>query len=131
MRNFLRYVRESGLSVSQFAVLFYLSRKQSSDVTSLGEYLGVSSAAVSQLLERLVKQGLILRSEDPNDRRVKQIVLTDRGNQILDEGIHARQDWLADLADTLSPVEKEQISESLKLMIGKTRYLGQHIERES
>ena len=130
MRNFLRYVRESGLSMSQFAVMFYLSRKRSSDVTSLGDHLGVSSAAASQLLERLVQQGLVLRSEDPNDRRVKQIVLTDKGYQILEEGIHARQDWLADVAATLSPVEKEQIIEALILLIDKTRDHGQSIERE-
>jgi DNA-binding MarR family transcriptional regulator len=130
MRNFLRYARESGLSMSQFGVLFHLSRKRSSGVTDLGDHLGVTSAAASQMLERLVQQGLILRSEDPHDRRVKQIVLTDKGSQVLEEGIRARQDWLVDLADTLSAIEKEQITAALNLLVGKVYQLGQPIESE-
>jgi DNA-binding MarR family transcriptional regulator len=130
MRNFLRYARESGLSMSQFGVLFHLSRKRSSGVTDLGDHLGVTSAAASQMLERLVQQGLILRSEDPHDRRVKQIVLTDKGSQVLEEGIRAHQDWLVDLADTLSVNEKEQITAALNLLVDKVYRLGQPTESE-
>jgi DNA-binding MarR family transcriptional regulator len=131
MRNLLRYAKENELSMSQFAVLFHLSRRRSRGVTELGDHLGVTCAAASQLLERLVKQGLILRSEDPNDRRVKQIVLTDKGYQVLEEGIRARQDWLADLAGNLSSSEKEQVMGALNLLIEKSHYLGQPIESEN
>lgn len=130
MRNFLRYARDSGLSMSQFGVLFHLSRKRSCGVTDLGDHLGVTSAAASQLLERLVQQGLILRSENPHDRRVKQIVLTEKGWQVLEEGIRARQDWLTDLADNLSTPEKEQVMEAFNLLIDKTEDIGQPIEKE-
>ena len=92
--------------MSQFGALFHLHRMGSSGVTDLGDHLGVTSAAASQMLDRLVQQGLILRSEDPNDRRVKQIVLTDKGHQVLQESIRARQGWLDDLAETLSDRRK-------------------------
>jgi DNA-binding MarR family transcriptional regulator len=124
MRNFLRYSRETGLSMSQFGVLFHLSRKQSSGVTNLGDHLGVTSAAVSQMLDRLVQQGLILRTEDPNDRRVKKIVLTEKGSQVLQDGLHARQDWLVDLADTLSDIEKEKITAALNTLVDRASKLG-------
>lgn len=130
MRNFLRYARESGLSMSQFGVLFHLRRKRSSGVTDLGDHLGVTSAAASQMLDRLVHQGLILRSADPNDRRVMQIVFTDKGSQVLEEGIRARQDWLVDLADTLSANEKEKITAALNLLVDKVFQLGQPINSE-
>lgn len=131
MRNFLHYSRETGISMSQFGVLFHLSRKQSSGVTDLGDHLGVTSAAVSQMLERLVQQGLILRTEDPNDRRVKKIVLTEKGSQVLQEGLHARQDWLVDLADTLSDIEKEKITAALNTLVNKASRLGFPIEPEA
>jgi DNA-binding MarR family transcriptional regulator len=131
MRNFLRYSRETGLSMSQFGVLFHLSRKQSSGVTNLGDHLGVTSAAVSQMLERLVQQGLILRTEDPNDRRVKKIVLTEKGSQVLQEGLHARQDWLIDLGDTLSDIEKEKITAALNTLVDKASRLGFPIKPEA
>jgi DNA-binding MarR family transcriptional regulator len=131
MRNFLHYSRETGISMSQFGVLFHLSRKQSSGVTDLGDHLGVTSAAVSQMLERLVQQGLILRTEDPNDRRFKKIVLTGKGSQVLQEGLHARQDWLVDLADTLSDIEKEKITAALNTLVNKASRLGFPIEPEA
>ncbi|MGW8225083.1 MAG: MarR family winged helix-turn-helix transcriptional regulator [Anaerolineales bacterium] len=128
MRNFLHYARETGLSMSQISVLFHLRRMQSCGVTDLGDHLGVSSAAASQMLERLVQQGLILRSEDPQDRRVKQIVLTDKGRQVIEAGVAARQDWLVDLAESLSAAEKQQIGVALNLLVDKASQLSQPVK---
>ncbi|MFN2158357.1 MAG: MarR family winged helix-turn-helix transcriptional regulator [Anaerolineales bacterium] len=125
MRNFIRYARESGLSMSQFAVLFHLSKYRTSGVTDLGDHLGLTSAAVSQLLERLVQQGLILRTEDPNDRRVKQIILSEKGKQVLVKGIYVREDWFVNLSENLSPAEKDKIIGALKLLIDRDRLLDQ------
>lgn len=128
MRNFLHYARETGLSMSQISVLFHLRRMRSCGVTGLGDHLGVSSAAASQMLERLVQQGLILRSEDPQDRRVKQIVLTDKGRKVIEAGVAARQDWLVDLAESLSATEKQQIGVALNLLVDKASQLGQPVK---
>ena len=72
MRRFIHYARKSGLSMSMIGTLFHLHRAESIGVTDLGEHLGVTSAAASQMLEKLVQQDLIQRSEDPDDRRVKK-----------------------------------------------------------
>jgi DNA-binding MarR family transcriptional regulator len=130
MRNFIPYVRESGLSMSQLGALFYLQHKGSTGVTDLGEHLGVTSAAASQMLERLVQQELVMRSEDPIDRRVKQIALTDKGLQAFQDSIRARQSWLIELANKLSTDEKEQITAALNILIDKASQLGQPNEPE-
>ena len=123
MRSFIQYAREHGLSMSQINALFHIHHHGGSGVTDLGEHLGISNAAVSQLLERLVQQGLILRYEDPADRRAKKLTLTEKGAQTLQEGIHARQGWLHDLSAALSAAEKEQVAAALKILIDKTRQL--------
>ena len=123
MHSFIRYARQSGLSMSQINTLVHIHHAGGSGVTDLGEHLGISNAAVSQLLERLVQQGLILRYEDPADRRAKKLTLTDKGAQTLQEGIHARQGWLHDLSATLSTAEKEQVAAALKILIDKTRQM--------
>ena len=38
-------------------------------VNDIGKGFGVSGAAVSQMVERLVQAGLVARVEDPDDRR--------------------------------------------------------------
>ncbi|MES0340444.1 MAG: MarR family transcriptional regulator [Anaerolineales bacterium] len=128
MRNFIDYARKSGLSMSHIGALFHLYHEGTCGVTELGNHLDVTSAAASQMLERLVQQGLILRTEDPDDRRVRQIVLTDKGNRVLEEGIRAQKMWLGDLTETLSAAEKEDITVGLKILIEKVRTLKQPVE---
>jgi DNA-binding MarR family transcriptional regulator len=128
MRDFMGYARENGLSMPQVGALFQIRRRGSSGVTDLGDDLGVTSSAASQMLERLVQQGLILRSEDPSDRRVKQVALTDKGLQVLQEVIRARESWLSELAETLADPEKRAIIEALNILIDKANRLGQPVE---
>jgi DNA-binding MarR family transcriptional regulator len=123
MRNFLLFSKERGFSMSQIGALFHLHRMGACDVSGIGEDLGVTDAAASQMLERLVQQGLVTRSENPADRRVKQIVLTEKGRQVLQESIHARQGWLEELARALSPEEQAQAEAALRILIEKAGQL--------
>ena len=127
MRNFIFYIKERGLSMSQIGALFLIHRGSSS-VSDIAEELGITNAAASQMLERMVQQNLILRSEDPNDRRVKQVMLTDDGRQLVRESIAARQGWLDNLAQALSVCEKEQIGTALNILIDKATQIEQHPE---
>jgi DNA-binding MarR family transcriptional regulator len=122
MRNFIQYARKNGLSMSHLGTLFHLHRMGQCGVTELGEHLDVSSAAASQMLDRLVHQNLIRRTEDPQDRRVKQIVLTEEGNRILEEGLQARQRWLEQLAESLSEEEREIVLASLNILIERMKH---------
>ena len=128
MHNFIRYSKESGLSMSQIGALFHIHR-ESRGVSDLGDHLGITKAAASQMLERLVQQKLILRTEDQHDRRSKHIVLTEKGCRTLQESMDARQEWLNDLATTFSTSEKEQIISALNILIEKAKQVETHIEQ--
>ena len=123
MRHFLCHARESGLSMSQLGALLHLHHAGSSGITDIGDHLGVTSAAASQMLDRLARQGLILRLEDPSDRRVKQVVLTDKGLQVIHETARARQRWLVDLAETMADREKEAVTAALEVLIQRVNQL--------
>jgi len=125
MRYFFQYAKGTGLSMPQIGALFHLKRGGTTGISNISDDLGVTSAAASQMLDRLVQQELILRSEDPDDRRVKKIVLTDKGRKILQESLHMRQTWLEDLAAALSPGEKEQIVAALQILIEKANQIEQ------
>jgi MarR family transcriptional regulator for hemolysin len=108
--------------------LFHVHRMGHSGVTDLGEHLGVTSPAASQMLDRLVEQGLILRTQDPSDRRAKQIVLTDAGLRVLQESMPARQTWLHELAGALSDSEKASVTAALELLSERARQTGRPAE---
>ncbi|MGQ9492045.1 MAG: MarR family transcriptional regulator [Anaerolineae bacterium] len=117
MRGFWHYTKEHGLSMTQMFILRQLLGEQGGcNVSMMGEQMGVTSAAVSQALDRLVQQGLVSRTEDPQDRRHKRIQLTPRGKQVLNEGLEARQAWIADLDARLTEDEKALIVRALALL---------------
>jgi DNA-binding MarR family transcriptional regulator len=119
MREFLGYARRSGLSMSQFGALFHLYRAGSCGVTEVGDHLGVTGGAASQMVDRLVGQGLVQRGIDPEDRRVKRIELTGKGERMLKEGLRTRQQWVVEVGDSLSSKEKETVIRALELLIEK------------
>ena len=122
-RGHVRYAREKSLSRSMLGTLHFLRHHGNAGVSDLGEHLGVSNAASSQMVERLVEEGLLERVEDQEDRRMKKISLTDKGVAVLKDSITARLDWIEDLAQELNPEEKDQITTAIQIMIDKVREL--------
>lgn len=130
MHNFIMSAKERGLSMSQMGALFAIHRKGACGVTDIGDHLGITAAATSQMLNRLVEQDLIARSEDPDDRRLKRIVLTPTGMQTLQESIRARQNWLRRLATTLTPEEQDHVSISLQMLLDKVHQVDDALVSE-
>jgi DNA-binding MarR family transcriptional regulator len=126
MRSLFRYARENNISMSQVGALFHIGHRGPLGVTDISERLGITSAAASQLLDRLVQQNLLERSEDPHDRRVRQISLTHSGQTLLMESLRAQQGWIADLVALCNQEEKEQIRAALELLLAKTQLLDAH-----
>lgn len=127
MRSMILYMKDNELSMSQIGALFQINHGHS-NVSDLGQGLGITIAAASQLIERLVQQGLIVRLEDPEDRRAKQLELTEKGRRILKASVQARHGWLEHLAASLSPAEREQVASALRLLRERTEQLEE--ERE-
>ncbi len=127
MHSLVLYMKENDLSMSQVGALFQIS-DGSTNVSDLGEGLGISIAAASQMLERLVQQGLVVRVEDPQDRRSKQLALTEKGRRIVQASVHARLEWLADMVADLSDREREQVATALRVMTERTRELDRQPE---
>jgi len=123
MHGLIHYAKDNGLSMSQTVALFKIKRNGMCGVADVGEDLQVSSAAASQMLDRLVQQGFIQRSENPEDRRGKCLTLTDKGQSFLQKGIHVRQRWIEDLAASLSGEEMRAAALAVAMLVGKAKTL--------
>lgn len=123
MRDFVQLSKSSGLSISQMSALFRLYHGGFCGVSDLGDHLGVTNAAASQMVERLVQQGLLARSEDPDDRRGKKISLTLKGRELVEESIEARRRWIEQLTNTLTVAEQEAIIAALNSLTAAARQL--------
>lgn len=121
MHAFFRYSRTSTLSLSQTNCLFRLYHHGPRPVNDLADYLGITMAAVSQLLAPLEDSNLIERLQDPDDRRVKHIALTSEGQARVKEIMLARHAWLEDLALSLTTEEKQNMLSTVKSLTEKSR----------
>jgi DNA-binding MarR family transcriptional regulator len=113
MHEFVQFSKDSGLTISQLSALFRLYHGGTCGVSEIGDHLGVTNAAASQMVERLVQLGLLERSEDRSDRRVKNLTLTENGRRMVIESITARQAWMEQLTITLTSEQQASISAAL------------------
>ena len=123
MRDFIQSSKDSGLSVSQLSTLFRLHHKGFCGVSEIGDHLGITNAAASQMVERLVQLGLLERAEDPHDRRVKHLTLTIIGQELVQESIQARRRWMEQLTNALTPHEHGLIIAALTILTAAARQL--------
>lgn len=82
-------VLASTLTMQQFKVMMILSLQDSASGQELAQHLGVGLGTVTGIVDRLVARDLVTRQEDPDDRRIRRIVLTPAGRKLADEVVHA------------------------------------------
>ncbi|MEV4461407.1 MarR family transcriptional regulator [Microbispora sp. NPDC049633] len=79
----------STLTMQQLKVVMFLSFAGSTSGQELARHLGVGLATVTGIVDRVVAQGLAARHEDPHDRRVRRVELTEAGRRLTTEIIEA------------------------------------------
>ena len=121
MRDFKRFMDATGLSFSQISILMRLVHGGNAGVSEIGGQLGVTNAAASQAVDRLVQLGLIERTEDPKDRRAKRLALTQKGRALVEKGVRARSHWIESLTDALTPEQQNVIVSALTLLTEVSR----------
>jgi len=130
MGEMIRCAREQGLTMPQVGVLMRIKGRGLNGVAGVGEGLGITSAAASQLLDKLARQGLVTREEDPDDRRSKRIRLTEEGKLLSARIMAARGRWIEELESRLSPEELASAGAALKLVASRMRDIAADIKEE-
>lgn len=113
MHDLNRFARDAGLSLPQVNVLVHLFYTGPGEVTRLCELMQVSPAAASQMIERMVQQGVVERGESPGDRRVRLVRLTAAGRAVVEQIITARRAWIEELIAPLPESERGEIAAAL------------------
>jgi DNA-binding MarR family transcriptional regulator len=113
MRERSHYVKAFGLSMAQFGILMHLFSCSNCGISDLGERMDISAPAASQMVDRLVQQGLVERTEDPADRRAKQLALAPKGRELIETSLTTRTRWVDDLVRSLAPEDYDEVASTL------------------
>lgn len=83
-------------------------------INDLAEMNGISKQAVSQLANDIEKAGYICRMDDPDDKRSKQLMLTDKGRLLVTHTLAATQDVEKMIADHIGEDRFSALKDNLR-----------------
>jgi DNA-binding MarR family transcriptional regulator len=79
LSSLLQRTREQSLSLSAFHILTALSDGDPTSMSSLAIRLNVTTSAVTDIVDRLERKGLVTRTYSKQDRRIINITITEEG----------------------------------------------------
>lgn len=97
------------LSPSAVLVLNRVKREGPMRLTALAAAEDTSQPAMTQLVQRMERLGLLERLSDPSDGRAALVSISAKGRELWDRRTEGRRDRLADLLTGLSPQDEHAL----------------------
>ncbi|MCH7532767.1 MAG: MarR family transcriptional regulator [Gemmatimonadetes bacterium] len=118
--HLLRHLRQeddaSGLTAPRLSALSVIVFRGPLTVGELAHAEQVRPPTISRLVSDLEEQGLVGRREDPEDRRVRWVEATKKGQRLLHQGRRRRVDRLAQRLRSLSGNDKKTLTSAAALL---------------
>jgi DNA-binding MarR family transcriptional regulator len=132
----LRPLGRSGLLVSPLAFGARLTESQAEFIRLVGRRpdvsvreaateLGLAANTASTLVSKLSADGLLIRTADPDDRRVGRLRLAEPAQLIADESRAARRAALGAVLDRLTPEQIDALTAGMEVLGEMTRMLDE------
>lgn len=102
------------ISPLHFEIMGLLRNEGTLYAAEIGERLCIARAHMTSLVDRLVELGFVERQMDSSDRRVTNLVLTDKGKTVLEEHRSKMRNAVKETLTCLSDEELKSLSDSLR-----------------
>ena len=113
-------------SLTSRMVLSALREDGPTRLTELASSTGVSQPAMTQLVGRMEREGLVVRLIDPEDARATLVEITEAGRAVWAELKVSRRERLAELLDTLSPDDEATLGLAMRVALPLIEQLTRH-----
>jgi MarR family transcriptional regulator, organic hydroperoxide resistance regulator len=108
---------EINLTVAQLKSLFFISNEGSTNIRKLAIALGVTPANVTGIVDRMLQQDLISRTENSEDRRMLLLQVTDKGRALVMDLRERQMSQLTDVLDNLDEGELAKVTLGLSILL--------------
>lgn len=112
-----KLVDEHDITAPQLVCLLAIMEEETTTAKNLAGRIHLSPSTVVGILDRLEKKDLVRRLRDTVDRRVVNILLTERGRKLVKNAPSPLQDGLASSLKRLSEMERATIALSLERVV--------------
>lgn len=114
----INHFADRDLALPQIRILCSLAvNREPVPIGDVAHGLGLSLATAGRNIDRLVNEGLVDRQEDPTDRRVKRVGLTEAGQELMSSQLEARREGLRAFTEHLSPNERQTLHAALTTIV--------------
>lgn len=113
-----------GITASELPYLAQLYERDGLSQEDMARMLSVDRAAASRTLAALERKGLVVRGEDPGDRRARCVTLTDEGHELEPRIREVQAAWIAHVTQDMASGEAEAFGRQLARMAGRARELN-------
>jgi len=96
-----------GLTTSQFFMLIALYEENGILISKLAEKVALDRSTLTGLVDRLERDGLVKRTNDPNDRRAIKVYLTDKAEELRHDLLEIYHKNNSMFLSILSPKERQ------------------------
>ena len=107
---------KSSITPGSMFVMGILKRNGMLSMSEIGNCLSMPKPHVTVIIDRLIDEEYVLRQNDPHDRRVVNILLTEKGLVEFEELKEALSTNLKSKLNLLSEVEQEELSKASQKM---------------
>ncbi len=108
------------ITINQVLMLIQIEDRPEISQVELSEFLFKDVASITRMTELLVKRGFLLRAENKDDRRKKDLKITDKGRVILKLAIPIIKKNRETALASIDPEEKEKLFKTLSKIILNT-----------
>ena len=96
------------ITLPQLLLLDFLNIQGESKMTNIANFMHVTTAAMTGIVERIVRDGYALRVYDPDDRRIIKVKLTAKGSDLLKKINQQRRKMIISIFGKISETERQQ-----------------------
>ncbi len=116
-RHFHDIEKAVGIGGASLWALAEVAESDNITVTKLAQKMSVHQSTASNLIDKLVTDGYLMRIKDINDRRIVHLSLTSRGKDVLKNAPLPHRGILPDALMRLNPDSLEQLNQYLNELI--------------
>ena len=118
-----------GLTLDTFIILELLYNMGPQSVQKISEKFSIPSGSITYVVDKLEKKELVFRQASPTDRRVSNVVLTERGRTMFDDIFPKHADVISQTFSFINDDEKRLLIDFLKKIgLGAEQLKSTHVE---
>lgn len=114
---------DEGVSLARSKFLFLLSCEGPQRSTDIAAALGFAPRTVTEAIDGLERDKLVVREPDPKDRRAKIVSITETGLAVMNAAMEPKHKIVKAIFEVLDEEQKTQLAQILECLSARTQEL--------